>query len=102
MPPHLRIGGNSGDNILYSGDSQYNGYQVYTNTAASGQGSTGVKTDQYIIGSGYFAAMDHLPQGTPVTYGLNMAYNNQDYLQQIVNQANAALNGPHQCHRCRL
>jgi hypothetical protein len=93
VPPHLRIGGNSGDNILYSGDSQYNGYQVYTNTAASGQGSTGVKTDQYIIGSGYFAAMDHLPQGTPVTYGLNMAYNNQDYLQQIVNQANAALNG---------
>jgi hypothetical protein len=93
VPPHLRIGGNSGDNMLYSSDSQYSGYQVYTNPSPTGRGSTGAKTDQFIIGSGYFAALDMLPQGTPITYGLNMAYNESDYLQQIVNQANAALNG---------
>lgn len=92
VPPHLRIGGNSGDNILYSSDSQYVGAQVYNNSAASGQG-THVRTDSYIIGPGYFTAMDLLPKGTPITYGLNMAYNGADYLQQIVNQANAALNG---------
>jgi len=93
VPPHLRIGGNSGDNMLYNGDSQYSGYQVYTNPSPSGQGPSGQATDQYIIGSGYFAALDMLPQGTPITYGLNMAYSGSDYLQQIVNQANAALNG---------
>lgn len=92
VPPHLRIGGNSGDNILYSSDSQYDGAQVYNNSATNGQG-TYVQTDEFIIGPGYFAAMDLLPKGTPITYGLNMAYNGADYLQQIVNQANAALNG---------
>jgi hypothetical protein len=93
VPPHLRIGGNSGDNILYSGDSQYNGYEVYPNPSPSGQGTSGAQTDTFIIGSGYFAAMANFPKGTPVTYGLNMAYNNADFLQVIVNQANAALNG---------
>ncbi|UZJ52363.1 hypothetical protein CBS101457_001683 [Exobasidium rhododendri] len=93
VPPHLRIGGNSGDNMLYSSDSQYSGYQVYTNPSPSGGGSTGAQTDEYIIGSGYFAALDMLPKGTPITYGLNMAYNESDFLQQIVNQANAAING---------
>jgi hypothetical protein len=93
VPPHLRIGGNSGDNMLYSSDSAYSGYQVYTNPSPTGNGETGAQTDEYIIGSGYFAALDLLPKGTPITYGLNMAYNGTDYLQQIVNQANAALNG---------
>ena len=93
VPPHLRIGGNTGDHLLYSSSSEYSGYQVYNNPNPVGTGGTGSKTDQYIIGSGYFAALDMLPQGTPITYGLNMAYTGSDFLQQIVNQANAALNG---------
>jgi hypothetical protein len=68
VPPHLRIGGNSGDNILYSGDSQYNGYEVYPNPSPSGQGTSGAQTDTFIIGSGYFAAMANFPKGTPVIW----------------------------------
>lgn len=89
VPPHLRIGGNSGDNILYSSETQYAGFQIYDNPSPSGSGSPA--TDAYIIGSGYFAALEMLPTGTPITYGLNMAYSGSDYLTQIVNQANAPL-----------
>lgn len=89
VPPHLRIGGNSGDHILFRSDTQHAGYQVYTNPSPSGQGSP--PTDNYFVGTGYFGAMDMLPKGTPVTFGLNMAYSGSDYLTQIVNQANAPL-----------
>lgn len=89
VPPHLRIGGNSGDNIIYDTDPQYDGYQIYANPSASGQGN--IKTDTDIIGQGYFRVMNLLPKGTPVTYGLNMAYSGSDYLSKIVSQANAAV-----------
>lgn len=89
VPPHLRIGGNSGDNIIYKSDSQYNGYRIYANPSPSGQGN--IQTDADIIGPGYFQVMNLLPKGTPVTYGLNMAYEGSDYLTQIQNQASAAV-----------
>lgn len=89
VPPHLRIGGNSGDNIIYKSDSQYNGYQIYSNPSASGQGTP--KTDADIIGQGYFQVMNLVPKGTPITYGLNLAYSGSDYLSQISNQASAAV-----------
>ncbi|PWN94204.1 hypothetical protein FA10DRAFT_264768 [Acaromyces ingoldii] len=89
VPPHLRIGGNAGDRMIYQ--ESYNGTNWSYNPSSVGVGNTGGKVDQYLFGPGYFASMDLLPSDTPITYGINLAYTGSDSAQLIVNQATAAL-----------
>jgi len=87
-PPHLRIGGNTADNMIWDGD--FNGYYLRTNPNPTGQGQ--IASDFFIFGPSYFEAMSRFPKNTPITFGLNLAYDNADYLERIVAEAQAALN----------
>ena len=85
-PPHLRVGGNTQDYMIYR-DSM-NDYVVEENPDAVGQGA--FPTDHMIIGPRYFQVLNRFPSNTPITFGLNMAYSESDYLDQIEMMANAA------------
>ncbi|CAO1626365.1 unnamed protein product [Sympodiomycopsis kandeliae] len=89
VPPHIRIGGNAGDTMLYN--SSATGYRFYDNPNSSGNGYS-IKTDALYFGPDFWTAMDYLPTGTPITYGLNLAYQGSGWLDAIVEQANASLN----------
>lgn len=86
-PPHLRIGGNAGDTMLYS--STVTGYALQNNPNSNGAGNA-LASDYYYFGPNYFKAIGQLPPGTPITYGLNLAYTGTNAVQQMVNQAQAA------------
>lgn len=88
-PPHLRIGGNTGDYMIYV--PSHDSYNVGPNPNAVGQGN--IPTDHLIFGPRYFEVLDRFPRGTPVTFGLNLAYNETDYLDHIVASADAARTG---------
>lgn len=87
-PASIRVGGNTQDYTLYQDDMDE--YLVKQNTAAVGQGYVAA-TDFYIIGPKYFEAINRFPAGTPITFGLNMAYYEADYLDQISAMAEAAV-----------
>lgn len=82
-PPHVRLGGNTGDYMVY--DSSYSSYDFQTN------GQDYYASDYLTFGPGFFKALDRFPSGTPVTYGLNLAYNDPDYIANIVKEAQAVL-----------
>ncbi|KAF2667413.1 hypothetical protein BT63DRAFT_374839 [Microthyrium microscopicum] len=84
-PPHLRIGGNTQDYMIY--DSSYTNFNVENTADPTGQGDS----DIFTIGPGYFEALDRFPQGTPITYGLNLAYSLTDWNTRIVDTATAAV-----------
>lgn len=86
IPPHLRIGGNTEDNIIY--DATFNGFYLQQNPNPTGQGN--VPSDLFTIGPNFFAAIDRFPAGTPITYGLNLAYDGSDHIDRIVAEATAA------------
>ncbi|EST06946.1 Glycoside hydrolase, superfamily [Kalmanozyma brasiliensis GHG001] len=86
-PPHIRIGGNAGDTMLF--DSSVTSYTFQQNPNPVGQGNAR-PSDYYLFGPNYFRVMDYFPAGTPVTYGLNLAYQGSDALERIVEQAAAA------------
>lgn len=86
VPPHLRIGGNTGDDMLY--DDRSTSYSLVTN-------HTGSKTSNWYYGSQFFDALDRMPPGTPITFGLNLAYNGSDATDRIVDQAAAVLDNLH-------
>lgn len=88
-PPHIRVGGNAGDTMLY--DDSVTGYALQQNPNPTGSGYSR-PSDYYFFGPDYFKVIDYFPNGTPVTYGLNLAYEGSDALQRIVAQASAALN----------
>lgn len=87
-PPHLRIGGNTADNLIYS--SSYTDYGLLTNKNPTAQGN--VPADKWTIGPNYFAAIDRFPTNTPVTFGLNLPYAQSDYINVICTMAKAAIN----------
>lgn len=87
-PASVRIGGNTLDYALYQEDMD--DFLVKQNTDAVGQGYV-ASTDHYIIGPRYFEVINRLPDGTPITFGLNMAYYEADYLDQITAMAEAAV-----------
>lgn len=66
-------------------DASHTQYTVSHNSDASGNGS--IKWDAQIIGPTFFEAADRFPTGTPITWGLNLAYNEDDYLDRIVTMA---------------
>ncbi|KAJ4410601.1 hypothetical protein N0V82_009192 [Gnomoniopsis sp. IMI 355080] len=82
-PPHIRLGGNTEDYMIY--DASHTAYTVQHNSDATGNGS--IKWDAQIIGPTFFEAADRFPTGTPITWGLNLAYNDDDYIDRIVTMA---------------
>jgi hypothetical protein len=88
-PPHLRIGGNTGDNMLY--DASMGDFAVARNPDSNGQGA--VASDLYLFGPKYWEALDRFPTNTPITFGLNMAYDASDFKDRIVAEAAAAIKG---------
>ena len=87
VPPHIRLGGNTADYMLY--DANMNQYTIEENPNPVGQGV--YPADQYIIGPRYFEVINRLPAGTPITFGLNLAYEESDYKEQIVATAEQAV-----------
>lgn len=88
-PPHIRLGGNTQDYMLF--DETYTDLNWKENNQSSAQGA--IAADSMIIGPGYFEALDRFPKDTPVTYGLNLAYQGSDYLERIAAAAKGAIEG---------
>ena len=86
VPPHFRIGGNTQDNMVYVED--FDEWGIATNPSPQGNGQ--VPWDLYTIGPRYFQALDRFPPGTPITYGLSLAYDFANWTDQIVARANAS------------
>ena len=84
--PHFRIGGNTEDNMIY--DPNYKDYALNQLAHPTGQGN--VPSDLFTFGPAFFEALDRFPTNTPITYGLNLAYDNEDFISHIVAQADAA------------
>lgn len=87
-PPHLRIGGNTQDYFIY--DASQNDYAWNPNPDAVGQGA--YATDSMIIGPRYFEVINRFPSNTPITFGLNLAYSESDYIDRITTMATQAVN----------
>jgi hypothetical protein len=89
VPPHLRIGGNTADQMIY--DSSFTGYYMQLKENPTGQGAE--HSDKFIFGPSYWVALNRFPKGTPITFGLSLSYEASDYIQNIVKEAKACLNG---------
>ena len=88
-PPHLRIGGNTGDYMIF--DASYKAFDLERNARSTGPGA--IASDANIFGPSMFQAIDRFPTDTPITYGLNLAYEASDFTSKIVAEAQAALDG---------
>lgn len=88
-PPHLRIGGNTQDYMVW--DQSQNDYICERNPKPVGQGA--FPTDMYIIGPRFFEVINRFPSNTPITFGLNLAYEESDYIDQITTMASQAVTG---------
>ena len=86
VPPAIRLGGNTGDYFIWQDDLK--DYQLAKNPHPTGQGN--IPSDSMFIGPSYFKALDRFPKNTPIIFGVNLAYQASDYIQQIVTTANAA------------
>ncbi|KAF4550101.1 Glycosyl hydrolase family 79 C-terminal beta domain-containing protein 1 [Elsinoe fawcettii] len=86
-PPHLRLGGNTQDYMVFDEGQQQ--YTWINNPNATGQGN--FATDSMLIGPKFFEVVNRFPYGTPVTWGLNLAYTNPDYQNRIVQMAQQAV-----------
>ncbi|KIW17511.1 hypothetical protein PV08_04705 [Exophiala spinifera] len=88
-PPHLRIGGNTQDYFIY--DQSQNDYICEHNPNPVGQGN--YPSDMLIIGPRYFEVINRFPSNTPITFGLNLAYEESDYIDRITTMASEAIKG---------
>ncbi|ETS61564.1 glycoside hydrolase family 79 protein [Moesziomyces aphidis] len=86
-PPHIRLGGNAGDTMLY--DDSVTGTALQQNANPTGSGNAR-PSDYYTFGPDFLKALNNFPDGTPITYGLNLAYTGADALNRVVAQAQAA------------
>lgn len=77
------MGGNTQDYMIY--DSSQDDWAEIHNANAKGNGS--IKFDSMLIGPRFFEAANRLPTGTPITWGLNLAYDDDDYIDQITTMA---------------
>lgn len=82
-PPHMRIGGNTEDYMVFSESMQE--YTWILNPNASTEGP--YASDHMLIGPKFFEVANRFAEGTPVTWGLNLAYDKPDYLDRIVEMA---------------
>lgn len=93
-PPHIRLGGNTQDYMVFS--QSQNQYTWINNPNAKGQGA--FASDSMLIGPKFFEAANRLPEGTPVTWGLNLAYQEPDYITQLVTMATQVIRGAPRLH----
>ncbi|KAF2153578.1 glycoside hydrolase family 79 protein [Myriangium duriaei CBS 260.36] len=89
LPPHLRIGGNTQDYMVFSADQ--NNYTWINNPRSTGQGN--YASDSQLIGPKFFEVANRFPRGTPVTWGLNLAYQASDYETRLVTMAQQLVKG---------
>ena len=82
-PPHIRLGGNTQDYMVFSENQQE--WTWINNPDASGAGA--YAPNHMLIGPKFFQAANRFPEGTPVTWGLNLAYQEPDYIEKIVDMA---------------
>lgn len=86
-PPHLRIGGNTQDYFVW--DESQNDYACEPNPHSVGQGN--YASDSMVVGPRYFEVINRFPSNTPITFGLNLAYQESDYIEQITAMATQAV-----------
>jgi hypothetical protein len=91
VAPCIRVGGNTQDNALYQ--SNYTGSQIGRNQYPTLMPTIAgyVPFDNDIYGDELFRALGTFPAGTQFIYGLNLAYDNPDYLEVITNTAKAVI-----------
>ena len=89
--PCIRVGGNTQDNALYQ--VNYTAAEIGRNQYPTLHPDvTGyVPFDNDVYGPELFKALGVFPAGTQFIYGLNLAYDNSDYLDVITNTAEAVL-----------
>ncbi|KAI1780868.1 glycoside hydrolase superfamily [Hypoxylon cercidicola] len=85
--PHVRIGGNTQDYMVF--EETQNDWKWVNNPNAAGNGMS--KPDSMLIGPRFFESANRLPNGTTVTWGLNLAYQQADYTERITTMAKQAL-----------
>ncbi|KAI4745335.1 hypothetical protein E4T50_04320 [Aureobasidium sp. EXF-12298] len=88
-PPHLRLGGNTGDHMVW--DASHTGFSLGKNP--NQEESNPVPADGTVFGPGYLQALERFPKGMPVTFQLNMAYDMGDALDKIDEAAAAVVDG---------
>lgn len=88
-PPHLRLGGNTGDHMVW--DASYQGFSLGQNPHQEETNPT--PADGSVFGPGYLEALERFPKGMPVTFQLNMAYDMGDRLEKINEAAAAVVDG---------
>ncbi|OTA58043.1 hypothetical protein K449DRAFT_334978 [Hypoxylon sp. EC38] len=86
-PSHIRISGNTQDYMIYQ--ECQDKWAWIENHNADGQGI--IRPDSMLIGPRFFEAANRLPKGTTVTWGLNLAYEQNDYIERITTMAKKAL-----------
>lgn len=86
-PPHIRIGGNTADYMVF--DQSQNEWAWTLNDHQKGQGN--LKPNHMLIGPRFFEAVNRFPPRTPLTWGLNMAYNEPDWEDEITTMAQQVL-----------
>lgn len=93
-PPHIRLGGNTADYMVFSEDQQQ--YTWINNPNATGEGA--FASDHMLIGPKFFEVANRFPEGTPITWGLNLAYQESDYVDRIVTMAQQVIEGIPRLH----
>ena len=88
-PPHLRLGGNTGDQMVW--DASHTGFNLARNP--NPEETNPVPADGNVFGPGYLQALERFPKGMPVTFQLNMAYDMGDRLDKIDEAAAAVVDG---------
>lgn len=89
VPPYLRIGGNTQDYMIWQ--DNYTDYGLMANPHPVGIGA--YASDSLFFGPRYFEALNRFPTNTPITFGLNLAYDKSaygGYLDLIAAEAEAA------------
>jgi hypothetical protein len=90
VPPCFRIGGNTQDNAIYQ--ENFTSSFIGRNPDPITRDVTGyVPFDNDIYGPELFKALETFPAGTQFIFGLNLAYQNSDYITKITAAASAAL-----------
>lgn len=86
-PPHIRLGGNTQDYMIYDANNERFAWNENKNSQSQGV----MAADSMVVGPNYFAALDRFPKDTPVTFGLNLAYMEDDWETRITDMAKAAV-----------
>jgi hypothetical protein len=91
VSPCIRVGGNTQDYALYK--ESYTGAQIGRNSNPTVNSTIkgNVPFDNDVYGPELFKALGTFPAGTNFIFGLNLAYDNSDYMSQITGAAKAAL-----------